>query len=179
MKYCKKIESENLYLSPMRMEDAEKYCEWINDKDVSEGVNATKDVISLPDEIEYLEGFRQSNNLFFSIVKKDNDELIGSCSYTHIDHMAQCAEIGIMIGDKNSRGKGYGQETMKMLVDFGFNSLNFHSIYLTVYPFNEAALACYKKIGFKEVGRRREAAYHFGKRCDIIFMDILKDEFIC
>ena len=43
--------------------------------------------------------------------------------------------------------------------------------------FNERAIACYKKVGFKEIGRRRQGYFLNGKYHDEIFMDILKDEF--
>ena len=178
MKYFKKMESEHLYLAPLRIEDAEKFCEWISDKRVSAGVNATKDVFSLENEIKYLEAaINSKNELHFSIVKKDDDELIGSCSIVDIDYMAGCGELGIIIGDEKSRGKGYGKEVLRMLLDFGFNSLNFHSMHLTVYSFNKDAISCYEKVGFKQVGKKREAGYHDGKYCDILLMDILKDEY--
>ncbi len=177
MKYYKKVEGKNLYLSPINLEDAEKFCEWMSDNDVTDGINATRDVFTLKDEINYLEEFSKNNDIIFGIVRKENDELIGSCSFTHVDYMTQCAELGIIIGDPDSRGKGYGQEVVKMLLEYGFNTLNFHSIYLTVYTFNEDAIACYKKVGFKEIGKRREAGYINGKRCDILYMDILKEEY--
>ena len=64
-----------------------------------------------------------------------------------------------------------------MLLNYGFNTLNLHNIYLGVYSFNEAAIKCYKKVGFKEAGRLRQAKYYNGKRYDDITMDILRDEF--
>ena len=43
--------------------------------------------------------------------------------------------------------------------------------------FNSRAIACYKKCGFKEMGRRRQCNYINGKYYDTIHMDILKEEF--
>ena len=43
--------------------------------------------------------------------------------------------------------------------------------------FNERALKCYKKCGFKEIGSRRESAFLDGKYYDTIIMDILENEF--
>ena len=43
--------------------------------------------------------------------------------------------------------------------------------------FNERAIACYKKCGFKEIGRRRKCVYIDGKYYDVVIMDILKEEF--
>jgi len=63
------------------------------------------------------------------------------------------------------------------MLSFGFDFLNLHSIYLRVYEFNERAKKLYEKVGFKEVGRLREAGYREGKYFDILFMDILKKEY--
>lgn len=177
MKYFKKMESENLYLAPMMVSDAEKYCEWMNDKEVTDGINKTKDVTTFENEIEYLENVCKNGTYAFSIVKKDNDKLIGSCTLMHSDFIAQTAEIGIAIGEKASRGKGYGVEVIKMLLEYGFNTLNLNAICLEAYSFNENALKCYKKAGFREVGKKREAGYQNGKRCDIIIMDMLRSEY--
>lgn len=55
--------------------------------------------------------------------------------------------------------------------------MNLNNIKLDVISFNERAIKCYKKCGFKEYGRRRECVYINGKYYDIISMDILKREF--
>ena len=85
--------------------------------------------------------------------------------------------MGIFIGDEQYRGRGIGKEAIHLILDYGFNYLNLNSIQLSVFAFNERAIACYKKCGFKEVGRLREAYYLNGKYYDKILMDILKSEF--
>ena len=66
---------------------------------------------------------------------------------------------------------------MTKLLDYGFNYLNMNNIMLNVKSFNERAIACYKKVGFKEFGRRRESYFLNGKYYDDIQMDILAREF--
>ena len=66
---------------------------------------------------------------------------------------------------------------LKLLLDYGFNYLNFKNIMLKVYSFNERAMKAYKKVGFKEIGRRRESYFLNGKYYDDVYMDILSDEF--
>ena len=178
MKYFKKLESERLYLGPLMVNDAKTYCQWINDPSTSDGINKTKDMVTIENETEWLENInKRDDNYNFSIIIKENDTLIGSCAILKVDNINQKAEIGIMIGEESQRNKGYGKETIKMLLDYGFNELNLHNIEIGAYSFNERAVACYKGIGFKEVGRIRENRYHQGKRYDSVILDILKDEF--
>ena len=48
---------------------------------------------------------------------------------------------------------------------------------LGTFAFNERAIHCYKKVGFKEIGRRRQARIIGGKKFDVVLMDILAKEF--
>lgn len=52
-----------------------------------------------------------------------------------------------------------------------------NNIYLKVYSYNKPAINCYKKIGFKEAGKLREAKIIAGIKYDEIYMDILAKEF--
>ena len=83
----------------------------------------------------------------------------------------------IFIGDKDYRSKGYGTEAIRLILDYGFNYMNLKNIKLDLMDFNERALKCYKKCGFKEYGRRRKCVYVNGKYYDKISMDILDEEF--
>jgi len=48
---------------------------------------------------------------------------------------------------------------------------------LSVDADNQAGISCYKKVGFRECGRRREWIFKDGKYIDKIYMDILESEF--
>ena len=177
MKYFKKLEGEKIYLAPMMVEDAPIFCKWLNDASVTDGLNKTKDVITLENEIEYITEINKNRKYNFCIVKKENDEVIGTCALDKIDWPSRTTMLGIMIGEEENRGKGYGEDALRTLLDYGFNELNLHSVQLGVFSFNERAIACYKKVGFKEVGRNREMKWHNGAWHDGISMDILDREF--
>lgn len=113
----------------------------------------------------------------FSIVDLKSDELLGRCMLFNIDKINRHAMLGIVIGEKSYWNKGFGQDATKQLLDYGFNLLNLNNIMLGVFSFNKAAINCYKKIGFKEIGCRRQARIISNKKYDIVFMDILAEEF--
>jgi RimJ/RimL family protein N-acetyltransferase len=48
---------------------------------------------------------------------------------------------------------------------------------LRVYDYNTRAIKCYEKIGFKKIGARREALHRNLEKHDVVYMDILVDEF--
>lgn len=63
-----------------------------------------------------------------------------------------------------------------MLLDYGFKLLHLNNIILGMFSFNERALACYRRVGFKEIGRRRQARIIGEKKYDLVLMDMLADE---
>jgi RimJ/RimL family protein N-acetyltransferase len=65
-----------------------------------------------------------------------------------------------------------------MLLDYGFNLLNLKNIMMGMFSFNERALACYRRVGFKGIGRRRQARIIGGKKYDLVLMDMLADEWL-
>ena len=175
--YFKKIEGKRVYLSPMCIDDAPKYVKWMNDFKVTDVLNGSKNLITLESEREWIEKNSRIANYQFAIVKQENNELIGNCSLHDLDFINQRASVGIFIGEKENRGKGYGTEALELLIGYGFNYLNLNNIMLAVYSFNARAITCYKKVGFKEIGRRREACFKNNERYDEIFMDIIRSEF--
>ena len=176
MKYFKKLVGDRIYLSPRRIEDAEKFAEWMNDFEVTDYTGRSGQIMSLQGEINYLEG-NSNPEATFSIITLDEDKLIGTVGLERIDHVHRTATLGIFIGDKEYLSKGYGTEAIRLLLDYGFNYMNLHSVKLNLLSFNERALKCYKKCGFRETGRIRENRFINGKYYDTISMDILENEF--
>jgi acetyltransferase, GNAT family len=177
MKYYKKFIGDRLYLSPMNPNDVEKYVEWISSPIVSDGMGNTSNILTEAVDKEFIEKALKNGDKCFAIILLENDELIGNCSIYVKSANDGVAELGIFIGDEKFRNNGYGQESLNLLLDYGFNYLNLNSVYLNVFSFNDVAINCYKKIGFKEAGRLRENYFLNGKYYDVIYMDILKREF--
>lgn len=98
-------------------------------------------------------------------------------SLEDINWINRTATLGIFIGDKEFRSKGYGTEAIRLILEYGFKYMNLYNIKLDLMEFNERALKCYEKCGFKEYGRRRKCKFVNGKYYDSISMDILADEF--
>ena len=174
MKYFKKLVGDTIYLSPMNVEDAEKYVEWFCDFSITDGIGTTRFLMTPDEEREWL---TKNNEFNFAIVNLENDELIGNCGFVNISYLDKTGTVGLFIGDETNRSKGIGTEVLRLLLDYGFNYLNLNNIMLNVKSFNERAINCYKKVGFKEIGRRRECYFLNGKYYDEVSMDILAREF--
>lgn len=174
--YFKKLIGDRIYLSPRNPEDVEIFTEWLNDFETTDYIGKSQNLISFNGEKEFLES-NSSPECIFVIVTLDNDKLIGTVGIENIDHVNRTGTLGIFIGDKDYRSKGYGSEAIRLILEYGFNYLNLKNIKLDAMSFNERALACYRKCGFKEYGRRRKCKFVNGNYYDEVSMDILKEEF--
>lgn len=172
MKYFKKLEGERIYLSPVSSMDAEIYTKWMNDEAICKNTNAVARIMTLSHEQEFLQ---QAPDIL-AIIKKENDELLGNISFDKVDYHNRNAEIGLFIGEKENRHQGYGSEALHLMLRYGFQELNFHTITLVVLSFNHSAIECYEKVGFQIVGRIKEVMYTNGQYYDRVVMQIMEKE---
>jgi len=122
---------------------------------------------------------RQERKAFtFAIETVAEGKLMGGTGLFDIDWTSRSATFGISIYDPKKWGKGYGQESTSLVLDFAFRILNLNRVELDTFDFNKRAHKCYLKVGFKEVGRRRKARFIDGEYRDDIIMDILRDEWL-
>ena len=176
MKYFKKLLGDRIYLSPRNSEDVEKFTEWLNDFRVTDYIGKSSNLVTLESEKKFLEENITPEAVFVIVTMEDN-KMIGTVSLEKIDMINRIGTLGIFIGEEEYRGKGYGTEAVKLILEYGFKYLNLYNINLDLMEFNTRALKCYEKCGFKEYGRRRKCRFVNGKYYDCISMDILADEF--
>jgi RimJ/RimL family protein N-acetyltransferase len=172
--HYKKIIGNKCYLSPIDRADVEEFTKWVNDLEVTRTLSIFNLNINYDVELDIIDKISKDHN--YSIIDIKNDKLIGIVGLSNIDYLHRTAEIGIFIGDKSYWNKGYGEEAMKLLLKYSFSYLNLRNVMLRVYSYNHSAIKCYEKIGFKMIGKRRNAIQFDMKEHDIIFMDILNDE---
>ncbi|UCD97106.1 MAG: GNAT family N-acetyltransferase [Candidatus Bathyarchaeota archaeon] len=120
---------------------------------------------------------RQERKAFlFAIETVADNKLIGGSGLFKFDWTSRSAEVGISIYNPDYWGKGYGVESLNLLLRFAFKDLNLNRVELEVFEFNRRARKCYQKVGFQAVGRRRRARFIDGQHHDSIIMDLLREE---
>jgi RimJ/RimL family protein N-acetyltransferase len=138
-------------------------------------------IASRDEEINWIrntwEKRRKREAFTFGIFLIEKEKYIGNIELQIRSNIARRGSLGIVIFNPNYWGKGFGAEALELLLDFGFSVLNLNTIELEVFSFNKRAQACYNKVGFIEIGRKREAHFINGIYHDIILMDISAIEF--
>ncbi|MBW6515111.1 MAG: GNAT family N-acetyltransferase [Candidatus Cloacimonetes bacterium] len=176
MRYYKKLVGSKCYLSPISPDDAELFTEWLNDIELTKYLAIIRNSYTVSKEKEILEEMAKNDHAYV-IVDIEINKPIGIVSIFRFDHINNTCELGLFIGDKDYWNLGYGEEATRLLLDFAFTILNINNVMLLVIDFNVRAIKCYEKIGFKEIGRRRQAYHIAGRKYDIVYMDILNEEF--
>jgi len=100
---------------------------------------------------------------------------VGNAFFRKINLLDRNAEFGVFIGPQELWGKGLGAETARLMIEYGFKEIGLHRIWLIVFAFNERAIRCFEKCGFKREGVFRDALMSGGKFQDIYCMSILED----
>lgn len=117
-----------------------------------------------------------SNSYIFAVRTLEDNTLIGVTGFEEILWNNGVATIFVGIGSRESRGKGYGREALKLTMEFGFQELNFHRIQLSVLQYNESAINLYESLGYKREGIYREFIHRDGRRYDMYLYGILREE---
>jgi RimJ/RimL family protein N-acetyltransferase len=170
---------QKVRLREYRQDDVKPALNYINDADVKRlllpGIPYPN---TLQDEQKWVDSQTASRDDYnFAIETLQGGKYIGGCGINNIDWKNSVAVVGILIGDKNYWGQGYGTDAMKVLIKFIFNQMNIHKIKLHVYSFNTRAIKCYEKCGFKTEGILRKEIFRDGEYYDEHIMSILREEF--
>lgn len=150
-----KLEGEKIYLKPVVLESAEVFFKWVNDPIVNKYL-ALKPPENLEGEIKWLkEVINNSKDLVFSIYLKENNKMIGNIGTHNLDDPDKNFTLGILIGEKEEWGKGYGTDAFKALIPYLFKKKGAKKLNLTVAKKNIPAQKVYLKAGFEFKGTKK------------------------
>jgi len=177
------FESKDIRLGPIDHEkDPEIESKWTHDSEFMRmmEVNPARPMSAaiIKKQYEKLEKqIDENKNLYhFAIRAKEDDRLIGKADVQWIEWTNGNGWIQLGIGSAEDRRKGYGSQALNMLTRFAFAELNLFRVSARIPEYNEAALALFKKFGFVEEVRRRQALDRDGRRWDLFVLGLLNSD---
>ncbi len=174
------LTGEKVVLGPSTGEAIEAIHRWENDAEVcyfSGDPLRPRSLESIQAEYEQRTRGDARDSVVFLIYERATDRLIGQADLRHIDGLQRTAEFGIMLGEKDCWGKGYGTEATRLMLTYAFSVVGLHNVLLDTYSYNERAIRAYLRAGFREIGRRRQAKQAGQHIYDVVYMDCLAPEF--
>lgn len=173
------IETNRLILRPFRYSDDDdmiKY--WISDPKIqslySEPIYSTKsEVKELLDQ--YISSYQKDDYYRWAIIEKQSQSCIGQIAIFLVDNKNHFCEIEYCIGSRFQRN-GFASEATKVIINFGFSSVNFHKIQLCHKDNNIASKGVIQKCGFTYEGTLRDYFFIDGKYVSRLYYSMLKSE---
>ena len=124
--------------------------------------------LSLTDQEEWFDSLQKYKhiNYMFIIIDLDTQKPIGAAGLLYINWIIRSADFSFYIGDENKYigNDGIANEASKLLIDYGFNNLNLHKLWMELYEFDIEKLNFFiNEFKFKKDGLLRDNCFESGK----------------
>lgn len=168
--------------APRSLAEAEVLARWTHDSEfarlLDSGANRP---LAAPDLIERYSDFKPevaADNFLFFVRPLAEETLLGFMTLEDIVWRNGNAWVGIGLGERAYWNRGYGTEAMRLISRYAFEELDLHRLSLTVFEYNPRAIRSYQKAGFVEEGRFRGYVARDGRRWDLVFMGLLREDWL-
>ena len=147
MRIDQKLSDGTIEVSNFEVQDVNsKYLNWISNPLVNRYLEVRFEHFDYERAIEYaLSAASSSDSLFMKVC---NPEFVGTCTLRlHPYHGT--AEVGIMIGELNSQGKGVAKNALELVLYYAKHNLRLRKVTSKIYSSNFASINLFKKLDFK------------------------------
>jgi RimJ/RimL family protein N-acetyltransferase len=171
----KVIKTKNLLIKPFSEKDiTNRYIGWLNNHEIMRYSEQRYKTHTLETCKLYLHSFDNTPNLFWAIEETINGlGHIGNIN-AHIDTNNSIADIGILIGETDAQGCGYGYEVFKSVSAYLFENMGIRKITAGTVSVNLPMIKLMKKMKMKEDGVRKRHYLIEGMEVDIVYMALFK-----
>jgi len=164
--------SGNTAIGPALPDDIGNLFLWLNDAQAAQADAPYQPVDPLAFK-DWLDRHTKTVPALFVIRSLQPARAVGFVLFKNLNPAFRAAELGVRIGAEADRGKGFGSSAIALALDYAWNSLNLHRVWLTVFAGNDRAIAAYARAGFREEGLMRHAAFSGGQWHDVMMMAAL------
>jgi|ETNmetMinimDraft_23_1059889.scaffolds.fasta_scaffold67049_2 RimJ/RimL family protein N-acetyltransferase len=173
-----RLEGQHVKLSGLCEKDAATIADWRSDTRFLELWNTDPLVDRIDTSVAaWIRALSaDKSQLVFGVRVRETSELVGIADLSEIEWPNRVASLGLGIGNPAHWGRGWGTETLRILVDYAFTDLNLYRLQLTVLADNDRAIRLYERIGFQHEGTFREFRERDGGRFDMLLYGLLLPE---
>ncbi|HPX93885.1 MAG TPA: GNAT family protein [Bacillota bacterium] len=171
------LKGDRILLAPLTQEDLERVAPFFAD---AEALYYYLPDLLLPRTSAQLQALMDEWNdgvRNFVFACRYKNEAIGLVTLSDLDYAMGNAEMGIMLISRAWRGRGLASEAVKLALTYAFDELGLHRVYARLAEENLPSLNLFKRLGFTEEGRLREAMRRGGSYLDLIVVGLLENEF--
>jgi len=172
------FEGKSVTLRALEKEDLEILKEWRNSQHVRKSTREYK-LLNMINQKNWFESIHQSNpprEIMFGILNK-RKKLIGVTGLTYIDWKNRNSEISIYLSTKNWQTKSEAKEVINLILEYGFEELNLHRLYVEIFSLMEENIKLFSKLKFIKEGELREKIWRQNRWWNTIIFSKLASEY--
>jgi len=164
------IKGKLIGLRAVEREDLKLLRDWRNILNFRRNFREVRE-LSMYDQEKWFESLQNNkhNNFMFTIIDLKTNKPIGAAGLLYINWIIRSADFSFYIGKDEAYidNNGIAEEATQLLINYGFNNLNLHKIWMELYEFDKIKLDFFiNKFGFKKDGVLRDNCYEDGKYFD-------------
>lgn len=172
------VKGKNILLRAIERDDLPALQKWSNDPDINYMLGGWHFPSSFRDQEEWYESLSLSNNNQRFAIETEEFGLIGMANLVEINWKDRNAFHGMLLGDRNIRGRGFGVDTIMTIGRFAFEELGLMRLDSTIISYNQNSLYVYtKKCGWLVEGKRKKHYFRKNKWWDEIIVGITRDDY--
>ena len=146
------LEGKKVNLRPMTLEELPDFYKWAIQSPFWYGEYSDEKIPTFEEfkngwKGYYFDGSQPEKGRCFAILA--NDKVIGEINYNEINRRDDLGELDIIIYRDSDKGKGFGPDALKTLVNWLFSKMNVNRFLIEAVTKNKRAIKAYKKAGFK------------------------------
>lgn len=173
------IVGSRIALRPATADDAEDIVRWRNEPEVAQAMFELPPA-SREDHLRWLAGVaaRGDRHEFVIVDRSTGDRAVGTVGLSGVDRRHRRAEYGILIGERDARGRGLAHEASELILDHAFGPLDLRRVFLHTFAGNVQALRLFGRLGFVREGLLRRHAWRGDRFEDVIVMGLLCEDWL-
>lgn len=167
------LKGKGIYLKKLSVADATpEYVAWLNDPEVNQYLETRFATHTLESVRDFVKKNASDPDTLFLGIFLDSGKHIGNVKLGPINRQHRFADLGIMIGDRQSWGKGYATQAIRLVCEYAFAKLGLNKVTAGAYAENASSIKAFLNAGFTEEGLRRKMYSSGGKRVDAVLLGL-------
>lgn len=172
-----KLQGQHIYLRFLSPDDvSDDYVAWMNNAEITQYLESRWSVQTLEGIRAFVKTMADSpNDYLFGMFLNDTHQHIGNIKIGNVNQRHRYGDVGLIIGDKASWGKGIAAEAIALATRYGFEELNLNKLTAGMYEPNLGSYKAFIKAGYKEAGRYEKHFFYQGRYVDAFLVEKCRD----
>lgn len=175
-----RIDTEHLYMAPLKIEDAGSMLEYHSDADVVRYIpwsvrdlDMVREALDKYMTLTKLES--EGDYLMLGLYRKSDDQLVGQMNAMYQSENNKLAEFGYVLNPR-FMGNGYATEAARALISWIFATGNFQRVIAKMDARNQNSASLCERLGLRREGHHLQDDWFKEEWTDTYLYAILKSE---